>query len=78
MHKMMVKSIGEASVSFYDITPMGRILSRFSNDISGADYGLTILLMFVLVVGVAVINCCIAMAVVTKGKYSSQKKFKIY
>ncbi|KAA6380701.1 MAG: putative Multidrug resistance-associated protein [Streblomastix strix] len=48
IHRKLITHITHAPVSFYDTTPLGRILNRFTGDVSQADQALYVNLMFVL------------------------------
>jgi ATP-binding cassette subfamily C (CFTR/MRP) protein 1 len=37
MHKYLLRNILRATTEFFDTTPIGRILNRFSKDIDAAD-----------------------------------------
>lgn len=37
IHEFLLKNLMRLPMAFFDVTPMGRILGRFSNDINGVD-----------------------------------------
>jgi len=41
IHESMIKQILKAKISYFDSIPSGRIISRFSNDLSNLDIGLS-------------------------------------
>ena len=43
IHEAMIKTVLRAKILFFDSNPVGRILTRFSKDLSGLDYLLPIL-----------------------------------
>jgi ATP-binding cassette, subfamily C (CFTR/MRP), member 1 len=55
LHKNLLRSILRAPMSFYDTTPMGRILSRFSKDMHTIDQELSDFLDFVLFMTLSVV-----------------------
>ena len=67
MHESIVRGVAQAPISFYDVTPLGRIINRFSNDMFNVDYTLTLLLMFTIVIFMGVVVAFFALAVTTKG-----------
>jgi ABC-type multidrug transport system fused ATPase/permease subunit len=49
LHRQMLTGVLDAPVRFFDCTPLGRILNRFSKDIDTADFGICINVRGVLV-----------------------------
>ena len=37
LHESMIKKIMRAPISFFDVTPAGRIMNRFSKEINSVD-----------------------------------------
>lgn len=65
MHSNLVTSILRAPMSFFDTTPTGRILSRFSKDIHTIDHELTDYFDFVLSICLQLILVFLTIIVVT-------------
>jgi ABC-type multidrug transport system fused ATPase/permease subunit len=68
MHNSMINGMVNAPVSYFDVTPLGRIINRFSSDMGTADYQLSIMInfLFVMVMGVA---CCLFALIKSTGGY---------
>ena len=56
LHDGMLKKVLRAPISFYDVTPLGRVLNRFSKDQNNVDIQLSMMLMW----AVCVINFCLS------------------
>ena len=54
-------------LSFFDVTPLGRILNRFSSDQKSVDFVLTIMVMWTCVASNMLLSAFCAMAIGTKG-----------
>ena len=65
LHRNLLSSILRAPMSFFDTTPSGRILSRFSKDMHTIDQELTDYLDFVLFIGISVLVTVVTIAYVT-------------
>jgi ABC-type multidrug transport system fused ATPase/permease subunit len=63
LHNLMVVKILRAPVSFFDSTPIGRILTRLSQDIGAFDFTLTINANFVFNNGFRVISIAILICI---------------
>lgn len=62
LHKALLNSILKCSVSFYDVTPSGRILNRFSSDTWSVDDSLPFIMNILLanifsLLGTLVLSC---------------------
>ena len=69
LHQSMLDRVMYAPTAFFDVTPVGRILNRFSGDLSIADQGVSALLALCigLVMDVAVMT--ITIAYITNGTF---------
>ena len=56
LHDGMLKKVLRAPISFYDVTPLGRVLNRFSKDQNNVDIQLSMMLMW----AVCVTNFCLS------------------
>jgi ATP-binding cassette subfamily C (CFTR/MRP) protein 1 len=66
-HAHMLKRVLYAPVSFFDVTPLGRILNRFTSDQKSVDFFLSIMMMWSVVVTNMLISAFLAMAASTQG-----------
>jgi ABC-type multidrug transport system fused ATPase/permease subunit len=66
-HIHMLKRVLYAPVSFFDVTPLGRILNRFTSDQKSVDFFLSIMMMWSVVVSNLLISAFLAMAASTQG-----------
>ena len=48
MHRVLLENVLKSPISFFDVTPIGRILNRFSTDITQTDEGLAYSMGFVI------------------------------
>ena len=69
LHESMINKIMRTPISFFDVTPAGRIMNRFSKEINSVDTTMTIMIAFTMVT----INFCLAsflaIAVATYGLF---------
>ncbi len=63
----MIERIAAAPIAFFDVTPLGRVINRFSNDMSKVDFLLTMLVMFTVQLAIIAIAASLAVVVITKG-----------
>ena len=66
-HTHMLKRVLYAPVSFFDVTPLGRILNRFTSDQKSVDFFLSVMMMWSVVVTNMLISAFLAMAASTQG-----------
>ena len=69
MHARILSSVMAAPVSFFDVTPTGRILNRFSKDTTVVDQILIMLCMWAAVLASSLIASLSAVAVATRGTF---------
>jgi ATP-binding cassette subfamily C (CFTR/MRP) protein 1 len=67
LHRGAVSAVLEAPTSFFDTTPIGRILNRFSSDVSAVDLLLMIMLGWCIFAWNMLLQFCLALAIATKG-----------
>ncbi|XP_071961323.1 ATP-binding cassette sub-family C member 9-like [Antedon mediterranea] len=65
IHRKMLKSILHAFMRFFDTTPGGRILNRFSSDVQVLDQQMLILIPFLLRTGLIVVGGLIVNSIVS-------------
>jgi len=67
IHKLLTYSVTRVPVAFFDVTPLGRILNRFSKDIQSIDMILLIMVSWALVTFNSVFACAVGILLATKG-----------
>src|SRR5690242_3626988 len=65
MHKDMLERVIRSPTSFYDTTPMGRVLNRFSKDIYTIDETLPRTLMMLLSMMFTILMIILAILIIT-------------
>lgn len=56
IHMALLKNIIRCPMAFFDTTPMGRILARFSSDVMAVDLMIPMLFEMLLLMGLSVKN----------------------
>ena len=69
LHERLVNSVVAAPISFYDRTPVGRVLNRFLKDMNTIDVQLSITLMLTNVVVMTILTSFIGIALGTRGLF---------
>ena len=69
MHDDMLLQILRAPISFYDVTPIGRILNRFSTDLDRIDLGLPMSILAAGNSAALVLGSIVAIIISTKGVF---------
>ncbi|CAK0824919.1 unnamed protein product [Prorocentrum cordatum] len=67
IHTMLLRTMSRAPVAFFDVTPLGRILNRFSKDMLQIDMTLAMMLSWAIVLAMFVVTSCLAVVVSTRG-----------
>ena len=63
MHNLMLNNLVHAPVSFFDVTPIGRIVNRFSGDIANLDVSTPVQYHQLIVVTLQLLNSLVVVAV---------------
>lgn len=69
IHNKMLDHILKAPTSWFDVTPLGRVINRFTGDISTADQGVSAIAAIILCLGIDVLFNLGTIAVLTKGTF---------
>ena len=67
LHNVMLSRVLSAPISFFDTTPLGRIINRFTGDIGTADMGLSAFLGIVYGLACDLLLCFAVIAITTQG-----------
>lgn len=67
MHDAMLGVVVRAPVSFFDVTPVGRIVNRFSKDVGTIDMQVGRVILFVFQACLGLLGAVAAIAVATEG-----------
>lgn len=67
VHTAMLSGITTAPLSFFDSTPIGRILNRFSSDMKKVDDPLAVVSLLSMTIAFAIIGAIVAMLISTQG-----------
>ena len=69
LHARLVDSVFAAPISFYDTTPVGRVLNRFSKDINIIDTQLSLLIVFATVIAMYIFTSFVGIILGTRGLF---------
>jgi len=69
MHRVLLENVLKSPISFFDVTPIGRILNRFSTDITQTDEGLAYSMGFVIGLVLGILSYVGNIAYTTKGTF---------
>jgi ABC-type multidrug transport system fused ATPase/permease subunit len=67
VHSQLLSSVVSTSIAFFDTTPLGRILNRFSKDMQIVDNDLQDIIVQVVIVGFDLLETVSGVAIATKG-----------
>jgi len=67
IHTELTASICRVPVAFFDVTPLGRVLNRFSKDVQSIDMLLMVMVSWMLVTFSAVFGSAVGIMLATKG-----------
>eukprot|EP00760_Papus_ankaliazontas_P035929 PhM_4_TR8090/c0_g1_i1/m.51764 len=63
MHGRLLVSIAQARVAFFDVTPVGRILNRFAQDIDSVDNLIPLSVIFTVTIGLTTLSTAVMVVV---------------
>ena len=69
LHGAMLRSITLAPISFFDVTPLGRIMNRFSKEQNQVDMMMTVMVAWTFVTINFVLVAFLAIIIATKGVF---------
>ncbi|KAH9255381.1 hypothetical protein BASA81_006500 [Batrachochytrium salamandrivorans] len=69
IHSLLLTTVSECSIDFFDKTPAGRISNRFAKDCASVDTQLTLFFMFTMVMACGVVASVVSVSVGTNGVY---------
>jgi len=67
IHSGLLRTVSRATVGFFDVTPIGRILNRFAKDLLTVDHHVLMMLSWCVVIANFVLSSCVAVIVSTRG-----------
>jgi len=67
IHVLLLKRLTRAPIGFFDITPLGRILNRFSKDLLAIDMMICMMLSWAVVIGGFIVFAGLSVIIATKG-----------
>jgi ABC-type multidrug transport system fused ATPase/permease subunit len=67
IHVDLLTTMSRATVGFFDVTPIGRILNRFSKDLLAIDMTVCMMLSWSILVANYVLSACLAVVISTRG-----------
>lgn len=68
-HNDMLKSVFAGTIGFFDVTPLGRILNRFSGDVGALDSGITAQICIGFSLLFDFFNCLTMIVITTAGSF---------
>ena len=63
LHEAMLKSVMRSSIQFFESTPIGRILNRFSKDLNAVEFPLLVAFKDILYTSLEIVNIVIVVSI---------------